>query len=796
MFFVGEERVRTVLGEATKKDDLLKKSVIPKRTVPEKQSRANYGGTASSSRSGGQRSKSPEARKFKGNRKGSDKGGRNHRGSGRSSQKRREEKEDDPTASPRRKNPRKKGSDKGECVLHLNTSNPPKSFTEAWPRFFSSTAIMMVTAVGLLVDRIPTLDSLPLGGRLRHCIDGWRKICNNSWVCNVVEFGYNIPFKFKPKQNKIPSNPQVSSLAHDVLKNEAIDLKAKGAVRVATHCAGEYISSYFAVPKPRSPGKFRPILNLKRFNKYVKKYKFTMEHLSSVRDWIRPGAWCVGLDLKDAFPHIPIHKDSWKFLRFQWLGELLEWVALPFGLTCSPRVITKVIKPIIAFLRSTWHVLITIFIDDMLIQAKTPHLVIFHAQLVMLTFMSLGWSFRFEKCNLIPSQRVTHLGFEIDTVAMSITCPMDKVIRLQSNCRVALFDKHITVHNLERLLGTMESVRPSTPLAALHYRSLQRQLLRSKVGKRKPNKIINLSVKSQHELHWWVSRTGFVGNCSSLISENSPTIHIWTDANLAMGGARSSRGSFFQRAWTKEELEVDPHINLLEIRAARDGILALPDPGDRVRLHMDSVTACAYVRKQGGTKSTSLSKEACLLWHQALSRDVQILAPHWLSTKDNVEADFLTRNSLSQWEIFLIPDIFYYILGVFQVQPTLDAFASRETHQLPRYMSWYPDSMAVAQDALLHQWDSTTFLFPPVPLLLKVLRLVREQGITAVLVCPHWPTALWWSLVVEMMVVPPLPLPHYKVALRTVDGGQIQPYLDPLVAVLISADISEPAMQH
>ena len=131
MFFVGEERVRTVLGEATKKDDLLKKSVIPKRIVPEKQSRANYGGTASSSRSGGKRSKSPEVRKFKGNRKGSDKGGRNHRGSGRSSQKRREEKEDDPTASPRRKNPKKKGSDKGECVLHLNTSNPPKSFTEA-----------------------------------------------------------------------------------------------------------------------------------------------------------------------------------------------------------------------------------------------------------------------------------------------------------------------------------------------------------------------------------------------------------------------------------------------------------------------------------------------------------------------------------------------------------------------------------------------------------------------------------------------------------------------------------------
>merc|ERR1712240_472394 len=62
MFFVGEERVRTVLGEATKKDDLLKKSVIPKRTQPEKQPRSNYGGTGSASRSG-HRSKSLEVRK-------------------------------------------------------------------------------------------------------------------------------------------------------------------------------------------------------------------------------------------------------------------------------------------------------------------------------------------------------------------------------------------------------------------------------------------------------------------------------------------------------------------------------------------------------------------------------------------------------------------------------------------------------------------------------------------------------------------------------------------------------------
>ena len=127
------------------------------------------------------------------------------------------------------------------------------------------------------------------------------------------------------------------------------------------------------------------------------------------------------------------------------------------------------------------------------------------------------------------------------------------------------------------------------------------------------------------------------------------------------------------------------------------------------------------------------------------------------------------------------------MLNVFQVSPTLDVFASRNTARLDRYMTWYPDKQAVAQDALLHPWDEVSYLFPTVPLLPKVLKMVREQGISAILVCPKWPSALWWPTVLEMMVGPPLLLPYYKRILTTVDGSPLQPYLEPLVGVLISA---------
>ena len=133
---------------------------------------------------------------------------------------------------------------------------------------------MLITAAGFIFDRLPTLHSLNLGGRLQYCLDAWDIVTNSHWVKQVVKVGYKIPFKFIPTQLKKPTNPKTVGPAYDVLISEAADLKDKGAIKEVVPAAGEYVSSYFAVPKPRSPGKFRPILNLKRFNKSIKKYKF------------------------------------------------------------------------------------------------------------------------------------------------------------------------------------------------------------------------------------------------------------------------------------------------------------------------------------------------------------------------------------------------------------------------------------------------------------------------------------------------------------------------------------------
>ena len=69
-------------------------------------------------------------------------------------------------------------------------------------------------------------------------------------------------------------------------------------------------------------------------------------------DWIKGALFCVSIDLKDAFLHVPMSKRFHKYLKFEWQGVLYCWSVLPFGLRCSFRVLTKVLKPVSFLLMS------------------------------------------------------------------------------------------------------------------------------------------------------------------------------------------------------------------------------------------------------------------------------------------------------------------------------------------------------------------------------------------------------------------------------------------------------------
>ena len=114
------------------------------------------------------------------------------------------------------------------------------------------------------------------------------------------------------------------------------------------------------------------------------------------------------MDLKDKFLHVPNHKSFKKFLRFQWLESLYEWQVLPFGLKCSPKVLTKVLKPVMAFLRRTWGILIAIYMDDILIKGSFSPQMDYYAPGTTLLFLALDWCLIWERDISFSNLQATH----------------------------------------------------------------------------------------------------------------------------------------------------------------------------------------------------------------------------------------------------------------------------------------------------------------------------------------------------------------------------------------------------
>ena len=92
--------------------------------------------------------------------------------------------------------------------------------------------------------------------------------------------------------------------------------------------------------------------------------------------------------------------------------------------------------------------------------------------------------------------------------------------------------------------------------------------------------------------------------------------------------------------------------------------------------------------------------------------------------KTNTEADYHSRHRLQKWDFKLISSEFWRICRKLQVWPTLDAFASKGTHQIPKYMTWERDPKAVAIITQDFYWDPITWLFLPVPLIPLALEMV------------------------------------------------------------------------
>ena len=92
---------------------------------------------------------------------------------------------------------------------------------------------------------------------------------------------------------------------------------------------------------------------------------------------------------------------------------------------------------------------------------------------------------------------------------------------------------------------------------------------------------------------------------------------------------------------------------------------------------------------------------------------------------------------------------------------TINLFASSLGHRCSVYFAPVSDPMAAGTDAMLQSWDSLqAYAFPPFAMISQVLAKVRaSQSLELTLIAPFWPQHPWFPELLELLILPPLPLP-------------------------------------
>lgn len=253
-------------------------------------------------------------------------------------------------------------------------------------------------------------------GSLRFFINKWRQITADPVILSYIK-GYQIPFHTKVYQTVPHSENTCSKKDFEITFIEIRRLEELGAIEKCYHCEDQYVSNIFLVPKPN--GSHRLILNLKQLNKFIHTEHFKMEDKNVSMKLLSNNCFMALIDLKDAYHLVSIVPEDRKYLRFLFNGQLYQYTVVPFGLCSAPLLFTKLVKPIMAFLRRKGLLSVN-YLDDFLLIGKDYDECLWNVKITCNTLNKLGFSM------LLPSRKCKFLRFIFNSEKMVVELPEEK----------------------------------------------------------------------------------------------------------------------------------------------------------------------------------------------------------------------------------------------------------------------------------------------------------------------------------------------------------------------------------
>ena len=228
-----------------------------------------------------------------------------------------------------------------------------------------------------------------------------------------------------------------------------------------------------------------------------------MHTIKDVLQMITKGCYMTSIDLKDAYHSVKIDPRYQCYLKFNFENSLFQYVCYPNRLGPCPRRFTKITSVPMSVIRKQGHPICR-YIDDFILVKLSFEASMQATLSTAELFMTLGFVVHPEKSQLIPSHKITFLGFVIYSVNMTITVTEKRFQTFKTLLNIILKIKRPTIRFVAKVTGHIISILPASKYGALYYRKLENDKILA-LHKNAGNFEANMSISSEgfQDLIWW-----------------------------------------------------------------------------------------------------------------------------------------------------------------------------------------------------------------------------------------------------------------------------------------------------
>ena len=326
-----------------------------------------------------------------------------------------------------------------------------------------------------------------------------------------------------------------------------------------------------------------------------------------------------------------------------WENQVYVDGALPFGLHSAPKIFNVVVEALLWGWKANgaWH-----YMDDFItIGRPGSGECTFNCELLHHLCNKLGVPLAEEKSEG-PATAITFLGIEIDSVAMELRLPQEKLNRVQEELEHWQVKKRCTKQELRSLLGLLKHAATVVRPGRTFLRHLYDLLASVKANRHH----IYLNTAACSDLAWWFTFLGSWNGVSILRTQQSALIHhtVVSDASGQWGCGAYSDRRWFQLCWSgssvQEESIMVKELIPIVIAAA---VWGKHWTGHTVQCKCDNDSVVAVIASRTSKNTAVMHLLRCLFFFEA-SLNFCITATH-LPGAQNELADDLSRDRLSDF---------------------------------------------------------------------------------------------------------------------------------------------------